>query len=58
LVISSVASPPRPPDEVPRAFYENINKEKEAAGATGAFAELNIGPPPSFAPPVPPSKNK
>jgi len=55
---SSTSLLPRPPDEVPRAFYENINKEKEAAGSTGAFAELNIGPPPSFAPPVPPSKNK
>ena len=62
---------PRPPDEVPRAFYENMTKDKEGGGTSnGAFAELNIGeerlrasttppgPPPSFAPPIPPCRNK
>ena len=33
----------RPPDEIPRAFYENVNKEKEAAASNGVLADLNIG---------------
>ena len=34
----------RPPDEIPRAFYENSGgKEKEALGSNGVMADLNIG---------------
>jgi len=56
---SSTSLLPRPPDEIPRAFYENSGgKEKEALGSNGVMADLNIGPPPSFAPPIPPCKNK
>lgn len=56
---SSSSLLPRPPDEIPRAFYENSGtKEKEALGSNGVMADLNIGPPPSFAPPIPPCKNK
>jgi len=48
---------PRPPDEIPRAFYENLPKERKDS-ANGVLPDLNIGPPPSFAPPAPPGKNK
>eukprot|EP00090_Calanus_glacialis_P004779 TRINITY_DN13583_c0_g1_i1.p1 TRINITY_DN13583_c0_g1~~TRINITY_DN13583_c0_g1_i1.p1 ORF type:complete len:630 (+),score=190.51 TRINITY_DN13583_c0_g1_i1:132-2021(+) len=48
---------PRPPDEIPRAFYENLPKERKES-ANGVLPDLNIGPPPSFAPPAPPGKNK
>ena len=34
----------RPPDEIPRAFYENSGgKEKETLGSNGVMADLNIG---------------
>ena len=34
----------RPPDEIPRAFYENSGgKEKDALGSNGVMADLNIG---------------
>jgi len=49
---------PRPPDEIPRAFYENVNKDKDVTSSNGVLADLNIGPPPSFAPPIPPGRNK
>jgi tyrosine-protein phosphatase non-receptor type 11 len=47
---------PRPPDEIPRAFYENIPPKDRKDSANGMLPDLNIGPPPSFAPPAPPGK--
>jgi len=44
---------PRPPEDIPRAFYENMAKENEKVAGP---ANLNIGPPPSFAAPTPPGK--
>jgi len=54
---SSTSLLPRPPDEIPRAFYENINKDKDVGPSNGVLVDLNIGPPPSFAPPAPPGKD-
>merc|ERR1719348_1898581 len=45
---------PRPPDETPRAFYENMGGKER--GDSAVLPDLNIGPPPNFAPPIPPSK--
>jgi len=47
---------PRPPDEIPRAFYENLPTKDRKDSTNGMLPDLNIGPPPSFAPPAPPSK--
>ena len=57
-VSSSSLTLPRPPDDIPRSFYENVPKDRKDSLNTGVLAELNIGPPPSFAPPLPPGKPK
>ena len=57
-VSSSSLTLPRPPDDIPRSFYENIPKERKDSLSSGVLADLNIGPPPSFAPPLPPGKPK
>jgi len=43
---------PRPPDEIPASIISYKTSESESAGPI----DLNIGPPPSFAPPRPPGK--
>jgi len=43
---------PRPPEDIPRSFYENMSKENSDKGTV----DLNIGPPPSYAAPTPPAK--
>jgi len=45
---------PRPPEDIPKAFYENMPAKERKDSAV--LADLNIGPPPNFAPPIPPSK--
>lgn len=56
-VSSSSLTLPRPPDDIPRSLYENIPKDRKDS-LNGVLADLNIGPPPSFAPPLPPGKPK
>merc|ERR1712218_85061 len=48
---------PRPPDDIPRSFYENISKDRKDS-LNGLIPDINIGPPPNFAPPLPPGKPK
>jgi len=48
---------PRPPDDIPRSFYENIPKDRKDS-LNGLLPDINIGPPPNFAPPLPPGKPK
>ena len=55
-VSNSSLALPRPPDEIPRAFYENLPKERKES-VNGVLPDLNIGPPPNFAPPAPPGKS-
>jgi len=62
-VSSSSLTLPRPPEDIPRSFYENIPKERKDSCYGGSvsnseYGDLNIGPPPNFAPPLPPSKPK
>ncbi|XP_075213083.1 protein tyrosine phosphatase non-receptor type corkscrew isoform X2 [Lycorma delicatula] len=55
LRASSDAHLPRPPDEVPKQIYENIQLKERKLSTTN----YNIGPPPpSFAPPPPPPPRK
>jgi len=42
---------PRPPDEIPRQIFNSMQQENN-----GNPINLNIGPPPSCAPPTPPKK--
>merc|ERR1712156_1272424 len=42
---------PRPPDEIPRQIFTTMQQE-----SNGNPINLNIGPPPSCAPPTPPKK--
>jgi len=59
---SSSLTLPRPPEDIPRLAggYENIPKERSAGlDAVGSvLPDLNIGPPPSFAPPAPPAPGR
>ena len=48
---------PRPPDDIPRSFYENLPTERKDS-LNGLLPDINIGPPPNFAPPLPPGKPK
>lgn len=43
---------PRPPDEIPRQMFQTMHRESNGSGIN-----LNIGPPPSCAPPTPPKKS-
>jgi len=48
---------PRPPDEIPKAFYENLNQKERKDSSNGIYGVPEIGPPPSYAAPkVPPGK--
>jgi len=44
---------PRPPDEIPRQIFSSSTMQRES---NGSGINLNIGPPPSCAPPTPPKK--
>lgn len=43
---------PRPPDDIPRQMFATMYRESNGSGIN-----LNIGPPPSCAPPTPPKKS-
>ena len=43
----------RPPDEIPRQIFSSSTMQRES---NGSGINLNIGPPPSCAPPTPPKK--
>ena len=59
-VSSSSLSLPLPPDAIPRSVYENLPPEQHPGRKQefGTVVDLNIGPPPSKPPPLPPSKPK
>ena len=42
----------RPPDDIPRQMFATMHRESNGSGIN-----LNIGPPPSCAPPTPPKKS-
>jgi len=56
-ISNSSLSLPRPPEDIPRSFYENIPKDRKDS-LNGLLPDINIGPPPNFAPPLPPGKPK